>query len=61
MDYSLLMSVHNLDQAARENVRRQHATLNTRYVLKLLIGRQQVQLTITENSHLMAFIPERTG
>ena len=34
MDYSLLMSVHNLDQAARENVRLQYALLNMQHVLE---------------------------
>ena len=34
MDYSLLMSVHNLDQAARENVRLQCALLNMQHVLE---------------------------
>jgi len=34
MDYSLLMSVHNLDQAARENVRLRYVLLNMQYVLE---------------------------
>jgi len=34
MDYSLLMSVHNLDQAARENVRLRYVLLNMQHVLE---------------------------
>ena len=53
MDYSLLMSIHNLDQAARENVRLLNTIKCTRHQLNRLqikVDQNELNLALTSES-----------